>query len=51
MVGAAVVDGDTDLLLALAAAVESDSEHPLARAIVTAPRGASPFRPLLASGR
>jgi P-type Cu2+ transporter len=28
------VDGDTDRLLALAAAVEADSEHPLARAIV-----------------
>ena len=30
----AAVDGDDDLLLALAAAVEVDSEHPLARAIV-----------------
>jgi Cu2+-exporting ATPase len=30
------VDSDHDRLLALAAAVESDSEHPLARAIVTA---------------
>lgn len=30
------VDGDKDALLALAAAVESDSEHPLARAIVSA---------------
>jgi len=29
------VDGDTDRLLRLAAAAESDSEHPLARAIVT----------------
>lgn len=32
------LDGDTDRLLALAGAVESDSEHPLARAIVTAAR-------------
>lgn len=31
-----VVDGDPDEVLALAAAVESDSEHPLARAIVRA---------------
>ncbi|MGD2100930.1 MAG: copper-translocating P-type ATPase [Acidimicrobiia bacterium] len=30
------VDGDTDRVLALAAAVEADSEHPLARAIVVA---------------
>jgi len=30
------VDGDEDRMLALAAAVESDSEHPLARAIVRA---------------
>ena len=30
------VDSDTDRLLAMAAAVESDSEHPLARAIVAA---------------
>ena len=38
------VDGDTDLVLALAAAVEADSEHPLARAIVKAAgeRGAIP---------
>jgi Cu2+-exporting ATPase len=42
--GVAAVDGDDDGLLALAAAVESDSEHPLARAIVTAARdrGAQP---------
>ena len=31
-----VVEGDPDEVLALAAAVESDSEHPLARAIVNA---------------
>ncbi|MGH8902805.1 MAG: heavy metal translocating P-type ATPase [Egibacteraceae bacterium] len=35
---AAAVDGDTDSLLALAGAVEGDSEHPLARAIVAAAR-------------
>ena len=34
----AAVDGDDDRLLAVAAAVESDSEHPLARAIVNAAR-------------
>jgi Cu2+-exporting ATPase len=32
--GVAALDGDEDGLLALAAAVEADSEHPLARAIV-----------------
>src|SRR5215216_744638 len=32
--GIAAVDGDPDGLLALSAAVETDSEHPLARAIV-----------------
>ena len=32
----AAIDGDPDSLLAAAAAVESDSEHPLARAIVRA---------------
>ena len=36
VVDAAAVDGDSDAVLALAAAVETDSEHPLARAIVTA---------------
>jgi Cu2+-exporting ATPase len=36
--GVAAVDGDEDRLLRLAAAVEADSEHPLARAIVTAAR-------------
>ena len=34
--GVAAVDYDEDRLLALAAAVETDSEHPLARAIVNA---------------
>lgn len=34
--GVASVDGNDDRLLALAAAVETDSEHPLARAIVHA---------------
>jgi P-type Cu2+ transporter len=49
------VDGDEAGLLALSAAVESDSEHPLARAIVTAAReqgevpAASAFRAM--SGR
>jgi Cu2+-exporting ATPase len=32
--GVVAVDGDDDVLLAMAAAVEADSEHPLARAIV-----------------
>ena len=36
------VRGDDDQLLTLAAAVESDSEHPLARAIVNAARGRGP---------
>jgi len=34
--GIVALDGDADALLAAAAAVEADSEHPLARAIVTA---------------
>jgi P-type Cu2+ transporter len=34
--GTVAADGDTDALLGLAAAVESHSEHPLARAIVAA---------------
>jgi P-type Cu2+ transporter len=34
--GVAAVDGDEEALLALTAAVEADSEHPLARAIVAA---------------
>jgi Cu2+-exporting ATPase len=36
--GVAAVDGDDDRLLRLAAAVEADSEHPLARAIVAEAR-------------
>ena len=36
--GLVAVDGDEDRLLRLAAAVEADSEHPLARAIVVAAR-------------
>ncbi|MPY77893.1 MAG: heavy metal translocating P-type ATPase [Actinophytocola sp.] len=36
--GVAAADGDEEALLALAAGVESDSEHPLARAIVAAAR-------------
>jgi P-type Cu2+ transporter len=36
--GVAAVDGDEDRLLRLAAVVEADSEHPLARAIVAAAR-------------
>ena len=36
--GVAAADGDEGALLALAASVEADSEHPLARAIVTAAR-------------
>jgi P-type Cu2+ transporter len=36
--GVVAVDGDEDGLLRLAAAVEADSEHPLARAIVAAAR-------------
>jgi P-type Cu2+ transporter len=36
--GVAALDGTDDDLLRLAAAVEADSEHPLARAIVTAAR-------------
>ena len=34
--GVATTEGDPDELLGLAGAVESDSEHPLARAIVAA---------------
>jgi Cu2+-exporting ATPase len=36
--GIAAADGDTDELLRVAGAVEADSEHPLARAIVAAAR-------------
>ena len=45
LVDVAAVDGDPDRLLATAAAVEADSEHPLARAIVAAgaERGSVPF--------
>jgi Cu2+-exporting ATPase len=43
VVDVAAVDGDTDRLLALAGAVESDSEHPLARAIVAAARERGPL--------
>jgi P-type Cu2+ transporter len=53
----AAVDGNEDRLLAVAAAVEADSEHPLARAIVTAARDrglevsrASGFRSLTGRG-
>ncbi len=55
--GVASVDDDDDRLLALAAAVEADSEHPLARAIVdaaarrelTAPKAAN-FRAVAGRG-
>jgi P-type Cu2+ transporter len=36
--GVAATDGDPDGLLRLAGAVEADSEHPLARAVVAAAR-------------
>jgi len=42
LTGIAAVDGEEDRLLAVAAAVEADSEHPLARAIVTAARERGP---------
>jgi Cu2+-exporting ATPase len=55
--GAASVAGDEDSLLALAASVEADSEHPLARAIVAAARdrglpvpAASGFRSITGRG-
>ncbi len=41
----AAVDGDDDRVLAWAAAVESDSEHPLAAAIVTAAKSRSQVPP------
>lgn len=55
--GVAALDGNDDRLLALAAAVEADSEHPLARAIVdaaarrelTAPKAAN-FRAVAGRG-
>jgi len=40
---ASAIDGSEDALFALAGAVESDSEHPLARAIVTAARERGPI--------
>ncbi|WP_199432875.1 heavy metal translocating P-type ATPase [Qaidamihabitans albus] len=55
--GVAAADGDEEALLATAAAVESDSEHPLARAIVSAaaeravpPRTATAFRSMAGRG-
>ena len=54
--GIAGAQGDTDEVLRLAAAVEGDSEHPLARAIVAAARargeipGATGFRAMPARG-
>jgi P-type Cu2+ transporter len=54
--GVATVDGDEDGLLRLAAGVETDSEHPLARAIVAAagarghPATASDFRSMPGRG-
>jgi Cu2+-exporting ATPase len=55
--GVAAAGGDEDDLLALAAAVEGDSEHPLARAIVAAARDsgvevprASDFAPMTGRG-
>jgi len=54
--GVAAVDGDEDRLLRLAAGVEADSEHPLARAIVAAagarghPAAASDFRSMPGRG-
>ena len=54
--GVAAVDGDEDGLLHLAAGVEADSEHPLARAIVAAagarghPAAASDFRSMPGRG-
>jgi P-type Cu2+ transporter len=56
VVDVAAVDGDSDSLLLTAAAIESDSEHPLARAIVGAaakigrPPRASDFRAMTGRG-
>ncbi|MGH8930729.1 MAG: heavy metal translocating P-type ATPase [Egibacteraceae bacterium] len=56
LTGVAAANGDADGLLALAGAVEADSEHPLARAIVAAaaPRGgvlkATEFRSMTGRG-
>jgi Cu2+-exporting ATPase len=41
--GVEALDGDADALLLMAGAVESDSEHPLARAIVAAARERAPI--------
>jgi P-type Cu2+ transporter len=48
--GVAATDGDTQGLLRLAGAVEADSEHPLARAIVAAARTRTGGEPPQASG-
>ncbi|MDQ3914230.1 MAG: copper-translocating P-type ATPase [Actinomycetota bacterium] len=54
--GVAAAEGEADEVLALAGAVESDSEHPLARALTAAARGkgavpeASGFRSMTARG-
>src|SRR5690606_29987196 len=55
--GIATVDGDDDKLLAVAAAAEADSGHPLARAIVAAasqrgldPPAATEFRSMTGRG-
>jgi len=56
LAGVAATQGDPDQVLALAGAVESDSEHPLARALVDAARKrgdvpkASEFRSMTARG-
>jgi Cu2+-exporting ATPase len=42
--GVVAVDGNDDELLALAGAVEGDSEHPLARAVVAAAQARGPIR-------
>ena len=49
--GIAAADGDDDELLAVAAAVESESEHPLARAIVTTARDRGVQRPAASNFR